>query len=337
MPYTPTGPDLALFAQALAAHRPRLYITNSALHNPTGATLSPQTAHRLLNAAAAHRPHHRRGRHLRRFRARALAAPRRARRPRPRDPHRQLLQDAVGLDPLRLHRGAAGLDRGARRSPGRDQLRRTEPGRGRTGRSARSATAAIASIWTRCASASRRPRARRSPRRSQALGIRPWIEPRGGFSSGAACRTASTPPTSPARALGENVVLAPGNVFSLVADRRPIHALQRGADGSTRMCSPCWRGRCGRPSRRREEGLDAALRQCKEIVFLLLRKPLMRALPCRWIGRRQAQRPQKRSLVIEARDELALRILPPLTPAGVVSISARRHDRHERTGRRCDW
>jgi len=32
---------------------PRLYITNSALHNPTGATISPQTAHRVLSAAAA--------------------------------------------------------------------------------------------------------------------------------------------------------------------------------------------------------------------------------------------------------------------------------------------
>ncbi|CAN7600333.1 PLP-dependent aminotransferase family protein [Phenylobacterium sp. LjRoot219] len=54
VPYTPTGPDPARFAEALATHRPRLYITNSALHNPTGASLSPQTAHRLLNAAAAH-------------------------------------------------------------------------------------------------------------------------------------------------------------------------------------------------------------------------------------------------------------------------------------------
>ena len=54
VPYTPTGPDTALFAEALATHRPRLYITNSALHNPTGATMSPQTAHRLLNSAAAH-------------------------------------------------------------------------------------------------------------------------------------------------------------------------------------------------------------------------------------------------------------------------------------------
>ncbi|PWC84110.1 GntR family transcriptional regulator [Azospirillum sp. TSH100] len=56
VPYTRSGPDAELFAQALAAHRPRLYITNSALHNPTGATMTPQTAHRLLCAAAAHDP-----------------------------------------------------------------------------------------------------------------------------------------------------------------------------------------------------------------------------------------------------------------------------------------
>lgn len=51
VPYTPSGPDLGLFAQALAEHRPRLYVTNSALHNPTGATLSAATAHRLLKLA----------------------------------------------------------------------------------------------------------------------------------------------------------------------------------------------------------------------------------------------------------------------------------------------
>ncbi|MBY6261248.1 PLP-dependent aminotransferase family protein [Azospirillum sp. 412522] len=56
VPYTRKGPDTDLFAQALATHRPRLYITNSALHNPTGATMTPQTAHRLLCAAAAHDP-----------------------------------------------------------------------------------------------------------------------------------------------------------------------------------------------------------------------------------------------------------------------------------------
>jgi DNA-binding transcriptional MocR family regulator len=51
VPYTPTGPDVELFAQAVSEHRPRLYITNSAIHNPTGATLSPVTAHRVLKLA----------------------------------------------------------------------------------------------------------------------------------------------------------------------------------------------------------------------------------------------------------------------------------------------
>ncbi|MDF3906461.1 PLP-dependent aminotransferase family protein [Paracoccus sp. AS002] len=54
IPFTPTGPDIAAFERALAEENPRLYITNSALHNPTGASLSPQTAHRVLSAAAAH-------------------------------------------------------------------------------------------------------------------------------------------------------------------------------------------------------------------------------------------------------------------------------------------
>ncbi|MEZ2131270.1 MULTISPECIES: PLP-dependent aminotransferase family protein [unclassified Sinorhizobium] len=51
VPYTPSGPDIELFAKALAEHRPRLYITNSAIHNPTGATLSPVAAHRVLKLA----------------------------------------------------------------------------------------------------------------------------------------------------------------------------------------------------------------------------------------------------------------------------------------------
>jgi DNA-binding transcriptional MocR family regulator len=51
VPYGPSGPDIAAFEAILAAGRPKLYITNSAIHNPTGATVSPQVAHRLLNAA----------------------------------------------------------------------------------------------------------------------------------------------------------------------------------------------------------------------------------------------------------------------------------------------
>ncbi|MBB6307748.1 PLP-dependent aminotransferase family protein [Xanthobacter tagetidis] len=54
VPFTPAGPDVAGFEAALAAHRPRLYVTNSALHNPTGATLAPRTAHRVLTLAAAY-------------------------------------------------------------------------------------------------------------------------------------------------------------------------------------------------------------------------------------------------------------------------------------------
>jgi DNA-binding transcriptional MocR family regulator len=51
VPYTPSGPDIEVFAQTVAEHRPRLYVTNSAIHNPTGATLSPVTAHRVLKIA----------------------------------------------------------------------------------------------------------------------------------------------------------------------------------------------------------------------------------------------------------------------------------------------
>ncbi len=48
VPFGPNGPDLAAFEQVLSEHRPRLYVTNSGLHNPTGASLSPVVAHRLL-------------------------------------------------------------------------------------------------------------------------------------------------------------------------------------------------------------------------------------------------------------------------------------------------
>ncbi|OEO29334.1 GntR family transcriptional regulator [Devosia insulae DS-56] len=54
VPYAPAGPDVEALATTLAAERPRLYITNSAVHNPTGATLSPVTAHRVLKLADQH-------------------------------------------------------------------------------------------------------------------------------------------------------------------------------------------------------------------------------------------------------------------------------------------
>ncbi|QDZ12053.1 PLP-dependent aminotransferase family protein [Devosia ginsengisoli] len=54
VPYTPAGPDIDALASILAERRPRLYITNSAVHNPTGATLSPVIAHRVLKLADQH-------------------------------------------------------------------------------------------------------------------------------------------------------------------------------------------------------------------------------------------------------------------------------------------
>ncbi|MET3524969.1 aminotransferase-like domain-containing protein [Phenylobacterium koreense] len=53
-PWTPSGPDLDQFEQILIARKPRLYITNSGPQNPTGATLSAVTAHRLLKLAERH-------------------------------------------------------------------------------------------------------------------------------------------------------------------------------------------------------------------------------------------------------------------------------------------
>lgn len=54
IPFRPSGPDIEIFAAEAARHRPRLYITNASLHNPTGATLSPAVAHRLLKVAEEH-------------------------------------------------------------------------------------------------------------------------------------------------------------------------------------------------------------------------------------------------------------------------------------------
>lgn len=53
IPYTPNGPDIEAFRAALQEHTPRLYITNSGIHNPTGAALSSVTAHRLLTLAGS--------------------------------------------------------------------------------------------------------------------------------------------------------------------------------------------------------------------------------------------------------------------------------------------
>jgi DNA-binding transcriptional MocR family regulator len=48
------GPDLAVMAALLHEHRPRLYVTVSVLHNPTGASLTPAAAHQVLRLAERH-------------------------------------------------------------------------------------------------------------------------------------------------------------------------------------------------------------------------------------------------------------------------------------------
>jgi len=54
VPRGPDGPDLNVMEALIATHRPRLYVTVSVLHNPTGASLSLGHAHRLLTLAQAH-------------------------------------------------------------------------------------------------------------------------------------------------------------------------------------------------------------------------------------------------------------------------------------------
>jgi DNA-binding transcriptional MocR family regulator len=55
------GPDLAAMQRLIEAQkpaqRPRLYVTVSVLHNPTGASLSLQSAHRVLQLAQVHGLH----------------------------------------------------------------------------------------------------------------------------------------------------------------------------------------------------------------------------------------------------------------------------------------
>ena len=48
------GPDLALLDTLCREHHPRLYVTVSVLHNPTGASLSAACAHRVLQLAELH-------------------------------------------------------------------------------------------------------------------------------------------------------------------------------------------------------------------------------------------------------------------------------------------
>jgi DNA-binding transcriptional MocR family regulator len=54
VPYTTHGPDLVAMECLAAAEKPKLYLANPALQNPTGLSLAPGQAHRLLNLAQSY-------------------------------------------------------------------------------------------------------------------------------------------------------------------------------------------------------------------------------------------------------------------------------------------
>ncbi|WP_277757702.1 PLP-dependent aminotransferase family protein [Achromobacter denitrificans] len=54
VPRGPDGPDTALLEQLAAQHKPKLFIVNSAVHNPTGHTLSAGAAYDILRIAERH-------------------------------------------------------------------------------------------------------------------------------------------------------------------------------------------------------------------------------------------------------------------------------------------
>ncbi len=54
VPRLADGPDVTVLAALVAAHHPRLYITQSVMQNPTGTDMSPHVAHRVLHLAEQH-------------------------------------------------------------------------------------------------------------------------------------------------------------------------------------------------------------------------------------------------------------------------------------------
>lgn len=54
VPRGPDGPQLEVMARYCEVHQPKLYVSVSVLHNPTGYCLSPGSAHRVLQLANQH-------------------------------------------------------------------------------------------------------------------------------------------------------------------------------------------------------------------------------------------------------------------------------------------
>ena len=211
--YTANGPDMGSFGEALAEHKPRLYITNSALHNPTGATISPQTAHRVLNAAAEH--------------------------------DMIIVEDDIfaEFEPEPSPRLAAldGLDRVIRigsfsktlsasircgyiaaRPDGVEALVDLQVATNFGGPSPFAAELVFSTLsdgsFRKHMEAIRRRLARgrrETAARLEGLGIRPWLMPRGGFYLWCSLPDGRDASALARAALQDNVILAPGNVFSV--------------------------------------------------------------------------------------------------------------------------
>jgi DNA-binding transcriptional MocR family regulator len=54
VPRNPDGPDVAVLEKLAAAHRPKVYFTQSVMQNPTGGDISPNLAFKVLQAAERH-------------------------------------------------------------------------------------------------------------------------------------------------------------------------------------------------------------------------------------------------------------------------------------------
>jgi len=54
IPRLADGPDIAKLAELAALHKPRLYVINSVLHNPTSTSLSAAKAFQILRMAEEH-------------------------------------------------------------------------------------------------------------------------------------------------------------------------------------------------------------------------------------------------------------------------------------------
>ena len=57
VPRRADGPDLAVMARYCEAHAPKLFVSVSVLHNPTGYCITPGSAHRVLQLANSHNFH----------------------------------------------------------------------------------------------------------------------------------------------------------------------------------------------------------------------------------------------------------------------------------------